>query len=58
MRLKHPRNAIGAGLVFVVVGVLYYLLSRDAGGTTTLVLLGVAMSIAAYALVMGTPDDR
>ncbi|MHB8458614.1 MAG: hypothetical protein ACYDAK_06765 [Candidatus Limnocylindrales bacterium] len=57
MRLKHPRNAIGVGLVFVAIGVAYYLLSRDAGGTTTLVFLGIAMSIAAYALVVGTPDD-
>lgn len=57
MRLRRPRNAIGVGLVFVVIGIAYYLLSRDAGGTTTLVLLGVAMSIAAFALVAGTPDD-
>jgi len=58
MQVKHPRNAIGVGLIFVVIGTIYYLLSHDAGGTTTLVFLGVAMSIAAYALVMGTPDDH
>jgi len=57
MRLKHPRNAFAVGLVFVAIAVVYYLLSQDAGGTTTLAALGIAMGLAAYALVVGTPDD-
>jgi hypothetical protein len=57
MRLKHPRNAFAVGLLFVAIAVVYWLLSSDAGGTTTLAALGIAMGLAAYALVVGTPDD-
>jgi hypothetical protein len=57
MRLKHPRNAFAVGLVFVAIALVYYLVSHDAGGTTTLAALGIAMGLAAYALVVGTPDD-
>ena len=57
MRFKHPRNAFGIGLAFMILAVIYYLVSHDAGGTTTLFFLGIAMGIAAYALVIGTLDD-
>ena len=57
MRFKHPRSAVILGLVFVAIAATYWFLSYDAGGTTTLALLGVAMAVAAYALVVGTPDD-
>ena len=57
MRFKHPQNAVILGLVFVATAAVYWLVSHDAGGTTTLGLLGIAMAIAAYALVVGTPDD-
>jgi hypothetical protein len=57
MRAKHPRNAFAVGLVFVVIAIVYWLLSGDAGGTTTLAALGIAMGLAMYALVVGTPDD-
>ena len=57
MRFKHPRYAVVVGLVFVAIAAIYWLVSYDAGGTTTLSLLGVAMTIGAYALVVGTPDD-
>jgi hypothetical protein len=57
MRLKHPRNAFVVGLLFVAIAAVYWLVSGDAGGTTTLAALGIAMGLAAYALVVGTPDD-
>jgi len=57
VRFKHPRYAVILGLVFVATAAIYWLVSYDAGGTTTLALLGIAMAIAAYALVVGTPDD-
>jgi hypothetical protein len=57
MRFNHPRNAVILGLVFVAIAVIYWLVSHDAGGTTTLAILGIAMGITAYALVVGTPDD-
>jgi hypothetical protein len=57
MRFKHPRNAFAVGLVFVVLAIVYFIVSGDAGGTTTLAALGIAMGLAAYALVVGTPDD-
>jgi hypothetical protein len=57
VRFKHPRYAVVLGLVFVAIAATYWLVSYDAGGTTTLGLLGIAMAIAAYALVVGTPDD-
>jgi hypothetical protein len=61
--LKHPRNAVLAGLVFVLVGLVFYLWPTLTGGyfepagLTLLVLLGVAMSIMAYVLVAGSPRD-
>jgi len=57
MRVKHPRNALVVGGVFVLIAIIYYLVSHDAGGTTTLAALGIAMGLAAYALVVGTSDD-
>jgi hypothetical protein len=57
MRFKHPRNAFAVGGLFVAIAVVYFLVSGDAGGTTTLGALGIAMGLAAYALVVGTPDD-
>jgi len=57
MRVKHPRNALAVGGVFVLIAIIYYLVSHDAGGTTTLAALGIAMAIAAYAIVAGTADD-
>lgn len=61
--MKHPRNAVLTGLLFVVVGAVFYLWPTITGGyfepagLTLLVLLGVAMSIMAYVLVAGSPRD-
>jgi hypothetical protein len=65
--LRHPRNAALVGIVFVVVGVIYYavptlqefpVLSVEvAAGTTLLLFLGVAMAIMAYVLIAGSTDE-
>ena len=57
MRFKHPRNAFAVGLMFMVLAAIYLFVSHDAGGATCLFFLGIALGIAAYALVVGTPDD-
>ncbi len=61
--LRHPRNAIFVGLLFVVVGLVYWGVQYIAGwevdyaGTTMLLLLGVATAIMAYVLIAGSPND-
>ena len=61
--LRHPRNAIFVGMLFVVIGVIYWGVQTVAGwqvdyaGTTLLVLLGVAMAVMAYVLIAGSPND-
>ena len=61
--LRHPRNAIFVGLMFSVVGVIYWFVQYQAGfhadiaGVTMLLLLGVAVSIMAYVLIAGSPND-
>jgi hypothetical protein len=61
--LRHPRNAIFVGLLFVVVGALYFTVQTVAGwqvdyaGVTLLGLLGVAMGVMAYVLIAGSPND-
>jgi hypothetical protein len=61
--LRHPRNAIFVGLVFVFIGVVYWAVPYfggwhvDYAGTTMLILLGVATSIMAYVLIAGSTDD-
>ncbi|HSL75658.1 MAG TPA: hypothetical protein VK867_01845 [Candidatus Limnocylindrales bacterium] len=61
--LRHPRNAIAVGLIFSATGVVYWLVQYLAGtdadiaGVTMLLLLGVAVSIMAYVLIAGSPND-
>ena len=61
--LRHPRNAIFVGLLFVVVGAIYFTVQTVAGwqvdyaGVTLLALLGVAMGVMAYVLIAGSPND-
>jgi hypothetical protein len=61
--LRHPRNAIVIGLLFSATGVAYWGVQTIAGwnvdyaGTTMLILLGVAISILAYVLIAGSPND-
>jgi hypothetical protein len=61
--LRHPRNAIFVGLLFVIVGTVYFGVQAltgwpvDIAGTTLLVLTGVAMGTMAYVLIAGSPND-
>ena len=64
--LRHPRNAALAGIIFIVIGVIYYAVPAVEGlvvtydiasGTTMLIFLGVAMAIMAYVLVAGSTDE-
>ena len=61
--LRHPRNAIFVGLLFSFVGVVYWLVQyvanwhADIAGVVLLLLLGVAVSIMAYVLIAGSPND-
>ena len=61
--LRHPRNAALVGILFVVVGVIYYAVPffggwhLDYAGLTMLVALGVAMALMAYVLVAGSPRE-
>lgn len=65
--LRHPRTAALVGILFVVIGIIYYIVpgldgimreSDDiAAGTTMLVFLGVAMAIMAYVLVAGSTEE-
>jgi len=64
--LRHPRNAALVGIIFIVIGVIYYVVPAVEGlvvtydiasGTTMLIFLGVAMAIMAYVLVAGSTDE-
>jgi hypothetical protein len=61
--LKHPRNAIFVGLIFVVIGALYWAIPYfggwhlDYAGVTMLLVLGIAMSIMFYVLIAGSPSE-
>ncbi|MDA8237649.1 MAG: hypothetical protein M0T75_07190 [Chloroflexi bacterium] len=49
------RYAALAGVVFLVLAVVYGLLSHDVGGVTMLGALGIAISLAALVLAAGSP---
>ena len=64
--LRHPRNAAMVGIIFIIIGAIYWIfpsiqgtVSSDdiAAGTTLLVFLGVAMALMAYVLVAGSTDE-
>jgi hypothetical protein len=61
--LRHPRNAVFVGLIFVVIGVLFWAIPTfggwhvDYAGVTMLLALGVAMAIMAYVLIAGSPSE-
>jgi hypothetical protein len=50
-----PRYTLLAGLVFIVLAVIYGLLSQDPVGVTMLLALGVAMGLMSYVLIAGSP---
>jgi hypothetical protein len=61
--LRHPRNAIFVGMLFVIVGAIYWAVQYftgwevDYAGTTLLLLLGVAVAVMSYVLIAGSPND-
>ncbi len=61
--LKHPRNAIFVGLVFVAIAIVYWAIPYfggfhlDYAGTTMLAILGIAMSLMFYVLIAGSTND-
>ena len=65
--LRHPRNAALVGILFIVIGVVYYAVpvldglgvsTYDlAAGTTMLIFLGAAMALMAYVLVAGSTRE-
>jgi hypothetical protein len=61
--LRHPRNAALAGIIFVIIGAVYWALPNVLGyhieyaGVTMLAVLGLAMGIMFYTLVAGSPND-
>ena len=61
--LKHPRNAVFVGLIFVVISAIYWAIPYfggghvDYAGVTMLAILGIAMSLMFYVLVAGSPND-
>lgn len=61
--LRHPRNAALVGILFVVIGVLFWAVQAitgfrvDYAGVTMLIALGVATSIMAYVLIVGSSND-
>jgi hypothetical protein len=61
--LRHPRNAALVGIIFVVIGLVYWAIPYaggwhiDAAGTVMLLALGVAMALMFYVLVAGSPND-
>ena len=60
--IKHPRNAILVGIIFVVIGAVYWALPYfggwhlDYAGVTMLAVLGIAMGIMFYVLIAGSTD--
>jgi hypothetical protein len=62
--LRHPRNAALAGIIFVVIGAIYWAVPYfvgwhpvDYAGVTMLAILGISMAIMFYVLVAGSPNE-
>ncbi len=61
--LRHPRNSLFIGLIFVIIGALFWVIPAmggwhvDYAGVTMLLALGVAMAIMAYVLIAGSTND-
>jgi hypothetical protein len=53
--IVRPRYTLLVGALFVGLAIVYGLLSRDWGGVTLLIALGVAMAFMAFVLVAGSP---
>jgi hypothetical protein len=61
--LRHPRNAALVGIIFVVIGVIYWAVPYfvgghvDYAGVTMLIVLGIAMALMAYVLAAGSSSE-
>jgi hypothetical protein len=61
--LRHPRNAALVGILFVVIGIVFWAVPEiggwhvDYAGVTMLLALGVAMALMAYVLFAGSPSE-
>ena len=61
--LRHPRNAALVGIIFIVIGFIYWALPYfgafhiDYAGVTMLAVLGISMAIMAYVLIAGSPSE-
>jgi hypothetical protein len=61
--LRNPRYAALVGIVFVVIGFVYWVVPYvggwhlDYAGVTMLAVLGIAMALMAYVLVAGSPNE-
>jgi hypothetical protein len=61
--LRHPRNAALVGIIFIVIGFIYWALPYfgnfhiDYAGVTMLGILGISGALMAYVLVAGSPSD-
>jgi hypothetical protein len=60
--LRHPRNSVFVGLIFVAIAIVYWAVPTiggwqvDYAGVTMLLFLGVAMSLMAYVLIAGSHE--
>ncbi len=60
--LRHPRNSIAVGLIFVIIAIAYWAVPTiggwhvDYAGVTMLIALGAAMAIMAYVLIAGSHE--
>ena len=52
-----PRAAFAITVLFGVIGIVYGVLSGDAGGTTMLLALAIGMGVMAYVLLAGVPQQ-
>jgi uncharacterized membrane protein len=62
--MAHPRNAAIIGIVFVVLGIIYWVVPyvdapsfTDYAGTVMLGALGIAMGLLFYVLIAGSPRE-
>ena len=60
--LRHPRNAAFIGVIFLIIGIVYWVVPTlggwhvDYAGVTMLIFLSVAMGMMAYVLVAGSRE--
>jgi hypothetical protein len=60
--LRHPRNSLMVGLIFVIIAIAYWAIPTiggwhvDYAGVTMLIALGAAMALMAYVLIAGSHE--